>query len=57
MSKEDVDAIHEAGRRAKALESILQRSIHSRARTSVLIAKRELEELRKDIYQKYEIRL
>lgn len=57
MSKEEVIGIQEAGRRARALQTIIDESIKRNLRQSARIAQRDLEDLRKEIYQQYDILL
>jgi hypothetical protein len=57
MSRSDVLKIHDSGRRVKALESIIQRSLQANLRTTALLAQRQAEELRREIYQTYDIHI
>jgi hypothetical protein len=57
MTRADVRAIHEAGRRARALEVFIRRSLLGKGRRMTLAAQRELEALKRDILLKYDVRL
>lgn len=57
MTREDVVKIWEAGRRVKALDSLIERSLKSNLNTTALLAQREVEGIRREIYQEFDIRL
>lgn len=57
MKRNDIARIQDAGRRVKALDGIVQRSLHNNLRTTAMLAQRQAEEIRKEIYQSYDVRL
>lgn len=57
MTRDDVTFIQTAGRRVKALEFLINLSLQRGLKESARLAQQELAQLKREVYQKFDIRL